>query len=138
MAARAGDSTGSRRLLAEAMADRDPEHKTAERDYGPSDPRPILAETYFELGDHRKVVEVLEGFGPSEFATRGFDPRWIILPRVRLLRGQALDRLGRPAEAAVEYQAVIDQWSGADTELLPVVQQARRRLASLAGTPEAR
>jgi serine/threonine-protein kinase len=138
MAARAGDSTGSRRFLAEAMADRDPEHKTAERDYGPSDPRPILAETYFELGDHRKVVEVLEGFGPSEFATRGFDPRWIILPRVRLLRGQALDRLGRPAEAAVEYQAVIDQWSGADTELLPVVQQARRRLASLAGTPEAR
>ncbi len=137
VASRAGDSVGARRLLAEADTGKRASIKGFAWDLGVNDTRPIRAETYFELADYAKVVEVLADFQPGEFGTRGFDARWIILPRVRLLRGQALEKLGRGTAAAVEYQAVVAQWSGADPELLPVVQQARQRLAVVAGTPEA-
>jgi serine/threonine-protein kinase len=101
-----------------------------------SDQRPLVAEAHFELGDYAKVIEVLAAFRPESFTNRGFDPRWVILPRVRLLRGVALERLHRVDQAAAEYQAVIDQWSGADPELLPAVQRARQGLARLEGVPE--
>ena len=68
--------------------------------------------------------------------TRGFDSRWVLLPRVRLLRGQALEQLGRGEEAAVEFRAVVAQWSGADLELRPVVQEAQRGLARVSGVGE--
>ena len=84
------------------------------------------------------MITILRDFQPTGFSKRGFDPRWILLPRVRLLRGQALERTGQNATAAVEYRAVIAQWAGADAELLTVVQQARHRLAIVTGTPEGR
>ena len=138
VASRAGDSAAARRLLAEADSGKRSSTKGFAWDLGVNDTRPIRAETFFELRDFAKVVEVLSDFQPAEFGTRGFDARWIILPRVRLLRGQALEKLGQTAAAATEYEAVVAQWSGADTELLPVVQQARQRLAAVSGTLETR
>ena len=142
VAARAGDAATARRFLAEfdnRTSDSTPKSMTGfDWGAGMSDWRPVLAETYYELRDYPKVVEVLERFEPSGFGRRGFDPRWVLLPRVRLLRGQALEKLGRMPEASVEYQGVIDQWGGADSELLPVVQLARQRLARVGGTPEIR
>ena len=136
MAARAGDSATARSLLGDTGTG------TASGTGGSwdwdGDVRPTVAETYFELGDYQKVITILRDFQPTGFSRRGFDPRWILLPRVRLLRGQALERTGQNATAAVEYRAVIAQWAGADAELLTVVQQARHRLAIATGTPERR
>jgi hypothetical protein len=72
---------------------------------------------------------VLEGFEPSNLFTTGFDSRWGMVGRVRLLRGAAYERLGRRAEARQEYQQVMDQWKSADPELEPFIEQARRGLA---------
>ena len=132
MAARAGDSGAARSLLASGRGS-----SGASWDWD-GDVRPIVAETYFELGDYQKVITALRDFQPTGFSTRGFDPRWILLPRVRLLRGQALERTGQNAPASVEYRAVITQWVGADAELLSVVQQARHRLAAVTGALEGR
>ncbi len=136
IAARAGDSATAAALLAQAPTVDTPAPGTFNWRRAMGDPRPIVAETYFELGDAAAVVQVLRTFQPNEFSTGSFDPRWILLPRVRLLRGQALERLGRAAEAGAEYEAVVAQWGGADEELLPTVQVARNRLARLAGARE--
>ena len=137
MLARRGDSTGARALLADSTATKSMSGKSFQWSFDGSDLVPVIAQAYFELGDFAKVVEVLRGFQKKEFFRRGFDARWIVLPRIRLLRGQALERLGRNTLATAEFQAVIDQWTGADAELGPVVQQARQHLARLAGNPEA-
>ena len=70
-----------------------------------------------------------EGFEPSNLYTAGFDSRWGMLGRVRLLRGAAYERLGRRAEARAEYRQVMTQWKSADPELQPFLDQARRGLA---------
>lgn len=134
IAARAGDAAGARALLA-SLGSGAARRGSWEWD---GDVRPIIADAYFELGDYAKVVEVLKDFAPPSFTSRGFDSRWVLLPRVRLLRGQALERTGLFGAAAGEYRAVIEQWAGADVELLPVVQQARQRLAAVTGTAEGR
>ncbi len=136
IAARAGDSVSAAALLAQPVVADPLTPGTFNWRRAMGDPRPIVAETYFELGDAAAVVRVLRTFQPNEFSTGSFDPRWILLPRVRLLRGQAFERLGRAAEAGAEYEAVVAQWGGADEELLPTVQVARNRLAYLAGTRE--
>jgi eukaryotic-like serine/threonine-protein kinase len=137
VALRRGDSAGARDLLAAAIAlpagtPRDPE--PLDGGFGWGDLRPYAAEGLFQLGDFARVVEVLRDFGPARFGTRGFDARWAVLPRVRLLRGAALEQLGRRALAADEYRAVVQQWDGADVALLAVVRQARAGLARLEGT----
>ena len=134
IAARAGDSSAARQLLSRASESKTDTAAT-EWHYG-GDQRPIMAEAYFELGQFDQVVAVLSEFGPEAFMTRGFDSRWVLLPRVRLLRGQALEQLGRAEEAAVEFRAVVAQWGGADLELRPVVQEAQRGLARLTGVGE--
>ncbi|MFN0177556.1 MAG: protein kinase domain-containing protein [Gemmatimonadales bacterium] len=136
LAARGGDSVQARALLEQVLTwKKDTAVAKTEWHY-PGDHRPIMAETYFELGDYAQVVATLADFEPSDFATRGFDARWVILPRVRLLRGQALEQLGKIADAAEEYRAVVAQWSGGDAELRPVVQEAQRGLARVAGVGE--
>ncbi len=136
IAARAGDSVSARRLLTQAGEKKaDTVDSPREWRYG-GDQRPIMAEAYYQLGQFDQVVEVLADFAPESFLTRGFDSRWVLLPRVRLLRGQALERLGRGEEAATEFRAVVAQWGGADPELLPVVQEARRGLARVTGAGE--
>ncbi len=66
--------------------------------------RPYAAQAYYLLGDYETTLRVLEGFEPSNLYTGGFDSRWGMLGRVRLLRGAAYERLGRLAEARAEYR----------------------------------
>ena len=83
-------------------------------------------------GEHElHKLRVLQDFEPTNLHTGGFDSRWGMLGRVRLLRGAAYERLGRRAEAREEYQQVLAQWKSADAELQPFVDQARRGLARM-------
>lgn len=116
-----GDSAGARRALAEPDSDA----KYMYRVYS----RPYAAQAYYLLGDYETTLRVLEGFEPSNLYTGGFDARWGMVGRVRLLRGSAFERLGRLAEARAEYRQVMAQWKGADPELRPFLDQARRGLA---------
>ena len=117
-----GDSTAARRALAEPDS---PGRKYMYAVYS----RPYAAQAYYLLGDYQTALRVLEGFEPSNLYTAGFDSRWGMLGRVRLLRGAAYERLGRRAEAREEYQRVMQQWKSADPELQPFIDQARRGLA---------
>jgi tetratricopeptide (TPR) repeat protein/TolB-like protein len=117
-----GDSAAARRALAE------PDSLEGKYMYAVYS-RPYAAQAYYLLGDYQTTLRVLEGFEPSNLYTSGFDSRWGMLGRVRLLRGAAYERLGRRAEARAEYRQVINQWRSADPELQPFVEQARRGLA---------
>jgi hypothetical protein len=118
-----GDSAAARRALAEPDPD-------GHRKYMyPVYSRPYAAQAYYLLGDYETTIRVLEGFEPSNLYTSGFDSRWGMLGRVRLLRGAAYERLGRRADARAEYRQVMTQWKSADPELQPFVDQARRGLA---------
>lgn len=118
-----GDSAAARRALAE------PEPAGSHKHMYPMYTRPHAAQAYYLLGEYETTLRVLEGFEPSSFHTGGFDSRWGMLGRVRLLRGAAYERLGRRAEARAEYRQVMTQWKSADPELQPFVDQARRGLA---------
>jgi tetratricopeptide (TPR) repeat protein len=48
-------------------------------------------------------------------------------------KGQALEQMGRPKEAAVEYRVVLQKAGSADTDL---ARQARRRLAAIEKSPQ--
>ncbi|MEK7380397.1 MAG: hypothetical protein AAB075_05245 [Gemmatimonadota bacterium] len=98
------------------------------------DPRPIAAEGRFLLGDYSGTVSLLENFQPSRFGSRSFDSRWGLLARVRLLRGLALERMGRTGDADREFRNVVAQWQGVDNRLHSVVQEARAGLARLRST----
>ena len=65
------------------------------------------------------------------FASRGFDPRWAILGRVRMLRGDLHAKLGHTDEAREEYRRVLAQWKSADPALEPYVRMAQQKLAAL-------
>jgi tetratricopeptide (TPR) repeat protein len=118
-----GDSTAARRTLAEpdSMGYGKPMYTVFNR--------PFAAQAYYLLGDYETTIRVLEGFQPAALQTGGFDARWGMLGRVRLLRGAAYERLGRRAEAREEYRQVLAQWKQADPALQPFVQQAQRGLA---------
>ncbi len=118
-----GDSVAARRTLAE------PETSSHAKYMYPVYRRPYAAQAYYLLGDYETTIRVLEGFEPSNLYTGGFDSRWGMVGRVRLLRGAAYERLGRRAEARAEYRQVMTQWKSAAPELQPFVDQARRGLA---------
>ena len=118
-----GDSAAARRALAEP--DSTDKGKYMYAVYS----RPYAAQAYYLLGDYHTTLRVLEGFEPSNLHTAGFDSRWGMLGRVRLLRGAAYERLGRRDEAREEYRQVMTQWKSADAELQPFIEQARRGLA---------
>jgi eukaryotic-like serine/threonine-protein kinase len=117
-----GDSAGARRTLAE------PDSAGPKHMYMVSS-RPFAAQAYYLLGDYGTTIRVLEDFQPSALQTGGFDSRWGMLGRVRLLRGAAYERLGRRAEAREQYLQALAQWKGADPALQPFIQQAQRGLA---------
>jgi hypothetical protein len=118
-----GDSVAARRALAEP--------EPALKYMYPVYSRPYAAQAYYLLGDYETTIRVLEGFEPSNFHTGGFDARWGMLGRVRLLRGAAYERLGRRDEARSQYREVMTQWKAAAPELQPFVDQARRGLARI-------
>ncbi len=91
--------------------------------------RPLAAQAYYLLGEYQTTLRVLQDFQPEALKTGGFDSRWGMVGRVRLLRAAAYEQLGRRAEAREEYREVLTQWKTADQALLPFVQQAQRGLA---------
>ena len=93
--------------------------------------RPLAAQAYFLLGDYQATLRTLEDFEPETLRTAGFDARWGMVGRVRLLRAAAFEQLGRRAEARQEYQDVLSQWRAADPSLQPFVRQAQQGLARL-------
>jgi tetratricopeptide (TPR) repeat protein len=117
-----GDSAAARRTLAEPDST-GPKHMY--RVYN----KPYAAQAYYLLGDYETTIRVLEDFQPSALQTGGFDSRWGMMGRVRLLRGAAFERLGRRAEAREEYRQALAQWRRADAALQPFIQQAERGLA---------
>ncbi len=119
-----GDSAAARRALAE------PDSSQAKIMYS-SYRRPLAAQAYFLLGDYQATLRNLQDFEPEAFRTGGFDPRWGMVGRVRLLRAAAFEQLGRRAEARQQYQEVLSQWRTADPSLQPFVRQAQQGLARL-------
>jgi tetratricopeptide (TPR) repeat protein/tRNA A-37 threonylcarbamoyl transferase component Bud32 len=119
-----GDSAAARRALAE------PESLQAKSMYT-SYRRPLAAQAYYLLGDYQATLRQLQGFEPQALWISGFDSRWGMLGRVRLLRAAAFEQLGRRAEARQEYQGVLSQWHSADASLQPFVRQAQQGLARL-------
>jgi serine/threonine-protein kinase len=118
-----GDSAGARQALAEP--DTVGPAKTMYVTYR----RPLAAQAYYLLGDYHAALRSLEDFEAPSLRTSGFDPRWGMLGRVRLLRAAAFERLGRRAEARQQYRLVLTQWKSADPALQPYVHQAERGLA---------
>ncbi len=122
-----GDSTGARRLLTE----RDTTPVALSKwTYGLYN-RPLAAQAYFLLGDYNRTLSMLRDFEPQALKTAGFDSRWGMMGRVRLLRAAAYEQLGRRAEARQEYRQVLAQWKAADAALKPFIQQAEKGLARL-------
>ncbi len=119
------DTARARRTLAEP--------DSAVRKYGWGSLRPLYAQAQFLLGDYAGTIETLRLFEPSQFSTRGFDSRWGMLGRVRLLRGAAFEKLGRRTEAEREYADALAQWKDADPELGVFVRQAEAGLARVRG-----
>ena len=95
--------------------------------------RPFAAQAYYLLGDYQTALRVLQDFEPSALQSGGFDSRWGMIGRVRLLRAAAFERLGRRAEAREEYRQVLAQWRSADPDLQPFIHQAQRGLARVHG-----
>jgi len=134
-----GDSAAAR----EALVTEDPPPDSAAKAeqaelntasaFAMGDPRPVAAEARFLLGDYAETISLLESFQPDRLSTRTFDARWGLLARVRLLRGQAYERLGRTVEADREYREVVVQWEGADERLREVVEAAKAGLARIRG-----
>jgi serine/threonine-protein kinase len=118
------DSTAARRALAE------PDTMSGKMGYHYFR-RPLAAQAHYMLGDYQKALEILRDFEPATLSSRGFDARWGMLGRVRLLRAQLHEKLGQLAEARQEYRAVLSQWRRADRALEPFVRQAERGLARL-------
>jgi hypothetical protein len=97
------------------------------------DPSPVTAEALYQLGSYREVIAQLESFRPERLGTRGFDARWGLLARVRLLRGLAYEKLGQVDSASTEFSQVVAQWEEADERLAPVVREAKAGLARVRG-----
>jgi hypothetical protein len=122
-----GDSTAARRMLSETDTAGRGMPKYTSGLYN----RPLAAQAYFLLGDYHRTLSTLRDFEPSALKTGGFDSRWGMLGRVRLLRAAAYERLGRVAEARQEYRLALAQWKTADAALKPFIQQAEQGLARL-------
>jgi tetratricopeptide (TPR) repeat protein/tRNA A-37 threonylcarbamoyl transferase component Bud32 len=117
-----GDSAAARRALAE------PDSVQSKYMYA-TYRRPLAAQAYYLLGDYQATLRSLHDFEPEALRTGGFDSRWGMLGRVRLLRAAAFEQLGRRAEAGEEYKEVLSQWRSADPALQPFIRQAQQGLA---------
>lgn len=130
IAVKQGNSEEARRILAE-------EDSIVHRagwsgDIG--DRRPYEAQAWYLLGDYQRAIDILDGFDPEHLYKRGFDYRWSMVGRVRLLRAASLEKLGRREAAADEYRAVLAQWRENTSPVLgPYLRQAQQGLARTTG-----
>ena len=122
-----GDSTAARRMLTEPDTAPHVMPKWTSGLYN----RPLAAQAYFLLGDYNRTLTCCATSSPTTLKTGGFDSRWGMLGRVRLLRAAAYEQLGRRDEARQEYRQVLAQWKTADAALKPFIQQAEQGLARL-------
>ena len=118
------DPAGARRALAE------PDSSMLKTGYLVYQ-RPLAAEVYYRLGDYQTALSLLNSFEPDVYPRRGFDPRWGLIGRVRLMRAELHAKLGHTTEARAEFRQVLNQWKAADPALDGFVRQAQRGLASL-------
>jgi eukaryotic-like serine/threonine-protein kinase len=126
----AGNEEEARRILAES----DTVHMKGGWTGEIMDRRPYAAQAYYVLGDYQRTVDILSQYEPEHLSRRGFDHRWGMVGRVRLLRGAALEKLGRHADAAAQYRAVLAQWKDADRTLVgEYLKQAEQGLARTTG-----
>ena len=116
------DTAEARRLLSEPDTSDGKSHYVVYR-------RPIAAQIHFELGEYDRTLELLDGFEPEMLSVHGFDSRWALVGRIRLLRGAALEKLGRAGEANRQYRLALAQWTSADPAIEPYVRQAQAGLA---------
>lgn len=122
-----GDSARARRLLSQP----DSLSKGKGMPYMSYFPRPMAAQVYAQLGDYTTALNLLDAFEPDARASRGFDARWGLVGRVRLLRGEIEARLGHKDRARQEYQKALAQWKNADPSMQEYVKMARLGLAAL-------
>ncbi len=126
-----GKADEARRILAETDT-AGTKHMGWSGDIG--DRRPYAAQAYYVLGDYQRAVDILSDFETRSFSKRGFDHRWGMIGRVRLLRAAALEKLGRNADAAAQYRAVLAQWKDADAAMVGAyLKQAEQGLARTTG-----
>jgi tetratricopeptide (TPR) repeat protein len=95
--------------------------------------RPLAAQAWFLLGEYDRALGAIDGFEPEQLSTTGFDMRWGMVGRVRLLRGAVLEKLGRGADAKQQYRLALEQWQDADPDLRGLVEEAQKGLARLEG-----
>ena len=93
--------------------------------------RAIAAIIYADLGDTQRALNLLRGFEPAQLSSRGFDPRWASIGRVRLLRASLEAQLGHTAAARQQYELALTQWKNADPSMAEYVKMARVGLAAL-------
>ncbi len=93
--------------------------------------RPLAAQAWYRLGEYQTALALLDSFEPDVYPNRGFDARWGLLGRVRLMRAELYAKMGHTAEARSQYRRLLNQWKGADPALNTFVRQAERGLASL-------
>jgi tetratricopeptide (TPR) repeat protein len=97
----------------------------------------IRAEVLAELGDLRGAIAIYESieFADLTNATGIPDPRWAMLARSHLARGQMYEALGDRAKAEAAYQQFVDLWSDAEPALQPQVAAAKAGIARLRDRP---
>ena len=119
------DPLGARRALAEPDTAMD--MKSGYMVYR----RPLAAEAYYRLGEYQTALSLLDNFEPDVYASHGFDSRWGLLGRVRLMRAELYAKLGHTSEARAGFRQVLNQWKSADPALSAFVRKAERGLAGL-------
>jgi eukaryotic-like serine/threonine-protein kinase len=133
LALAAGDSAGARRLLLAT-----PEDWTDEKRGGlggwAGDPWPLRAYGLLMLRENQRALDLLEHYDPEMLDPRFYTSSYGAVGMVRMLRGMALERLDRRAEAAREYRAVLAEWEGADPKVVPFLNEVRLALGRVTGT----
>ena len=106
-------------------------------------PEPVAAlfmkdDSYSTVAERYLRAELLEARGRDAEALRWYGSlaedisRGLVFPTAAHLgRARVLERLGRPAAAAAEYERHLRRWSAADPEARTGVDAARTRLAAL-------
>ncbi|MCH7876158.1 MAG: protein kinase [Gemmatimonadetes bacterium] len=97
---------------------------------------------YSQAYERYMQATLLEELGQTEEALRwyssvvGTSPNELIyLAPSHLRRAEIYERLGQPEKAAEHYARFVELWADCDPELRPVVDDAKERIARLAGEP---
>ena len=91
--------------------------------------RPLAAQAYYLLGDYQGTLELLEDFEPQSLNTGGFDSRWGMLGRVRLLRAARTRSSAGERRRGKQYREVLASGARLIQSLQVFVQQAEQGLA---------